>query len=153
MLRQLIGITAIIAGLVSCSDSHGRLVTAPTQAVTIPPATPGAPQNATPIALGQIVAQVVTAADPPCGIEWPPDPPEPCKEFVVSPDRRGTLKVRLTSSGPNHLTLRVGSRFYWGTAVEGSASVEPGSTYGIAVSLHGGKGTQSFELSAIVEPF
>lgn len=156
MLRPLVvgsAIVAVVAVSASCSDSKGRLLTAPTRIVAVPPASPSAPQNATPIALDQIMTQVITAADPPCGIQLPPEPPEPCHRFAVSTSRPGVLKVRLTSPGPNELTLRFASRFYWGTAIEAAASVESGSTYEIAVALHGGKGSQSFELRVTLEPF
>lgn len=153
MFRRLIGSAAILSVCASCSDSRARLPTAPTPLIAVPPASPSAPQNATPIVLGQTMAQVITAADPPCGIELPPEPPEPCHRFAVSPTSAGVLKVRLTSQGPNELTLRFASRFYWGTAVEASASVESGPTYEIAVALHGGKGSQPFELRATLEPF
>ena len=156
MFRQQSGILAfivVLAALSSCSDNRSRLLTAPSRVVSVPPATTGAAANAVPIALGQTLAQVITAADPPCGIELPPEPPEPCQRFAVSPTGPGVLKVRLMSPGPSDLTLRFASRMYWGTAVEASASVQSGGTYEIAVALHGGKGSQSFELRATLEPF
>ena len=153
MFRRVIGTTAIIVVCASCNDSRARLLTAPTRVITVPPASPGAPQNATPIALGQVMAQVLTEADPPCGLELPAEPPEPCQQFAVSPTGPGVLKVRLTSPGPNELTLRFASRMYWGTALEASARVESGATYEIAVALHGGKGSQPFELRATLEAF
>lgn len=156
MLRQFVAgsaIVAVVTVFASCSDNQGRLLTAPTRIVAVPPASPGAPQAATPIAVGQIMAQVITAADPPCGIQLPPEPPEPCRQFAVSTTTAGVLKVRLTTPGPDELTLRFASRAYWGTAVEASARVESGSTYEIAVALHSGKGSQPFELRATLEPF
>lgn len=153
MLRQLVIGSTVLAVVVSCSDSKGRLLTAPTRVVAVPSALPGASQDATPIVVGQSMAHVVTAADPPCGIELPPEQPEPCRRFAVSTATSGVLKVRLTSPGPNELTLRFASRMYWGTTIEASARVESGATYEIAVALHGGKGGQPFELRATLEPF
>lgn len=62
------------------------------------------------------------------------------------------MRVRLTSQGPE-LTLRVGTQIYWGTTFAVSATVESDSTYEIAVGLHAGRGTQTFELTVTLEPF
>jgi len=155
MLRTLFAVAAAVAAIIvvaSCSDHRDRLPAAPT-ATAIPPATPGAAPGATPITLGQSTTQVLTLADPPCGIELSPTPPEPCRQFAVTASRRGLLKVRLTSSDPGELTLRVGTRIYWGNTVDVAATVESDSTYGIAVALHSGRATHSFELIATLEPF
>jgi len=151
-MRALIGIAATIVLVSSCSNRPDRLPTAPTVAA-VPPAATGAAAGATPITLGQTTAQLLTAADPPCGIQLSPAPPEPCRQFAVSIAQRGVLRVLLTTPGADELTLRVGTQTSWGTTVAVSAAVEPGSTYGIAVGLHSGRGSQSFELTATLEPF
>ena len=155
MLHNVFGRTAIalaMAGASSCNDRMNRMPTAPT-VTSRPSLTPGAAPGATPLALGETTAQFVTAADPPCGIEVPGAPPEPCRAFAVAVTRRGLLIVRLTSRDPERLTLRVGTQISWGTTFNVSATVESGSTYGIAVGLHSGTGSQSFELTATLEPF
>ncbi len=146
-----IAIAAAIAVVVSsCSEHKRRLPTAPTTATSVPAATPGAAPGATALVLGQTTAQLLTAADPPCGLEADHQP-EPCRQFAVTIVRPGILTVR--GASPDELTLRVGNRTSWGKAVDISLRVEAGSTYGIAVGLHSGKGTQAFELTATLEPF
>jgi len=154
MSRNCFAPTAMVAVLavISCSDRADRLLTSPTVAAA-PSWTPGAAPGSTPLALGETTAQRVTASDPPCGIAVPGAPPEPCRQFAVTVTRRGLLRVRLTSPEPAELTLRVGTQLSWGTTINVSATVESGSTYGIAVGLHSGTGSQSFELTATLEPF
>ena len=50
------------------------------------------------------------------------------------------------------MTLIVARRTYWGTSIAVTARVEAGSTYEIAVSLHGHSESQAFELTATLEP-
>jgi len=155
MLRNLFAHTAMVAVtavVTSCSDRADRFPTAPTVAA-VPSLTPGAAPGSTPLGLGETTAQLVTDTDPPCGIALPAAPPEPCRQFAVAVTRRGLLRVRLTSPGPQELTLRVGTQIFWGTTINASATVESGSTYGIAVGLHAGTGSQSFELTATLDPF
>lgn len=154
MIRRLGRLTmvAAMALFASCGSRDTRLPFAPSAAVTVPLATPGASPGATVLALGQPLAGVVTAADPGCGIELPPFPPEPCQRFAVSISRRGVLKVTLVTQGPNELTLTVAKRTTWGTTIAVTANVEAGSTYEITVSLHSQKGSQAFDLTASLEP-
>lgn len=155
MSRRLNPFTIVTAMILfaSCGRHDGRLPFAPSATGAVPLATPGADAGATVLALGQPLAGVVTAADPGCGIEFPPLTPEPCQRFAVSISRRGVLKVGLVTSAPEELTLTVAKRSSWGTTINVTANVEAGATYEITVSLHSRKGSQAFELTASLEPF
>lgn len=152
MSRQCFTIVAAVALFASCSDRDSRLPFAPSATSTVPVATPSAGPGGTALVLGETWAGVVTEADPGCGIEFAPTPPEPCQRFKVSIARRGVLKVGLVTAGPDELTLGVAKRIYWGTAIGVTANVEAGATYEITVSLHSRKGSQAFDLTASLEP-
>jgi len=152
LLRNGLAVVTILCTVSACGGGGtAQLPTAPTATVGAPSGPPGASPNAIPIALGETITRVVTVSDPPCVTSWGP---EPCLRFSVAISTSGILRVQVTYPGPNGLTLWVNSIASWGVnEATGTARVQAGETYEIAVSMHDPQTTsQAFELRTSLEP-
>jgi len=153
LLRIGFAVVTILSVVSACERGSTVLPTAPTAPSVTPSPQPTSPvsPNAIPIALGETVTRVVTVSDPPCVTSWGS---EPCLRFSVAISTSGTLRVRVTFPGPTGLTLWVNSIPSWGDhEATGTARVQAGGTYEIAVSMHDPQTTsQAFELATSLDP-
>jgi len=151
MFSWALALVILSVGVTGCGDNAASLSPAAPTPIAAPPPAPVSP-TAVPIRLGETVAETVSDSDPPIQTRWGA---EASRRFAVAIPASGSLRVRVTSSGPNALTIWVNSAPFWGTVndVIGSGRVQAGETYEVAVSMHEPQSaTQPFELTASLDP-